>query len=382
MSKVVNINKNKEKRVAGKCDFVLLFTTLMLVFFGIIMVFSSSYHAALIKTGNILFFVKKQMMWAIIGFVVMIATMNFDYRRYKKLALPMYAGSIILLIAVLIVGKNINNATRWIRIGGVGIQPSEVAKIALILMLALIISSMKDHMKTFKSYLFALTFIGVPILLIFFENVSTAILVAVIGITIIFAGINSFSDFIRFTVPVGLIGILILGGAFLTNPKFKGRLGRLDIWLNPWSDPTGGGLQTINSLYAIGSGGTFGYGLGQSKQKLGFLPEAYNDIIFSVICEELGLIGGIAVLILFLILIWRGIFIAINLEDTFGSLVAVGIITMIATQVIINISVVTNTIPVTGMPLPFISYGGTSLVITMFSIGVLLNISRYVKKRN
>ena len=255
-------------------------------------------------------------------------------------------------------------------------QPSEVAKISVILFLALYICTHKDCLKDLRGFFRCLGILSVPVGLIAISNFSTAIVVMAIGCTMLFVASPKIWYFVAAAVPVSLAGVFAVA-----LPSVRYRLSRIQIWLDPFSDPTVKGYQIIQSLYAVASGGLFGLGLGQSRQKT-FIPEAYNDIIFAIICEELGMVGAALVIVLFALLIWRGIKIALNSQDMFGCLVASGITALIAFQSIINIAVVTNTIPNTGQPLPFISYGGTSLVFTMGMMGILLNISRYQKTRD
>lgn len=372
VKKVTNIRKTVKK---DQFDFTMLFVIILLVLFGTVMVFSASYYEALTnpKINDMYSFLKSQLKWVTIGFVGMIFLMNFNYKILKGFAFLAYALSNICLALVPFIGQEINGSKRWLGVGSLSFQPSEVAKIALVLYLAFYITTHKNILNTFKGFIRCYIIVGIPFILIAIENLSTAIVVAGIGTMMIFIASPKSWYFIPFA-GVGAAGI----AALVLIPAFRYRLSRIQIWLDPFSDPTDKGFQTIQSLFAVASGGYFGLGLGQSRQKT-YIPMAYNDIIFAIICEEMGLIGAILVILLFTVLIWRGIKVAMNAVDMFGCLVAVGIISMIAIQVIINIAVVTNTMPNTGMPLPFISYGGTSLVFTMASMGILLNISRYQK---
>ncbi|HHW67332.1 MAG: cell division protein FtsW [Epulopiscium sp.] len=363
----------KEKRIKAirtQCDFTILFTVGLLVLFGLVMIFSSSYYYALNHFNDMYYFLKKQALWSVIGFSAMIFMMNYDYKNIKLLAIPGYIVSQILLVLVLLIGQKVNGSKRWL----FGFQPSELAKLTIIFFMALIISYNRNKLKKFSGLLFYLIFVAIPVVLIAIQNLSTAIVVLFIGVAMLFVASPKIWHFFVLALPV-----LGGGAAAVMLPQFAYRLDRIQIWKNPWIDPTGKGYQPIQSLYAVGSGGLFGLGLGESRQKLGFIPEAHNDIIFAIVCEELGLVGAIALLSLFLILIWRGIKVAINAPDLFSSLVASGIVCMIGIQVLINVAVITKTIPTTGMPLPFISYGGSSLLFTMSAMGILLNISRYSK---
>ncbi|NLM12583.1 MAG: putative lipid II flippase FtsW [Epulopiscium sp.] len=361
---------NKTKAIRSQCDFTILFTVGLLVLFGLVMIFSSSYYYALNHFNDMYHFLKRQTLWSIIGFAAMIFMMNYDYKNIKLLAVPGYIVSQILLVLVLFIGKEVNGSKRWL----FGFQPSELAKLTVIFFMALIISYNRNKLKKFSGLLFYLIFVAIPVVLIAIQNLSTAVVVLFIGTAMLFVASPKIWHFFVLALPVivgGIVAVML--------PQFAYRLDRIQIWKNPWIDPTGKGYQPIQSLYAVGSGGLFGLGLGESRQKLGFIPEAHNDIIFAIVCEELGLVGAVALLSLFLILIWRGIKVAINAPDLFSSLVASGIICMIGIQVLINVAVITKTIPTTGMPLPFISYGGSSLLFTMAAMGILLNISRYSK---
>ena len=276
-------------------------------------------------------------------------------------------------------------ARRWINIAGFNFQPSEFAKIGFILFFAAILSDVKEHgkIKTYKyGFIYPIVFIGpiVGAILILQNHFSATFIIMVVTVVQMFVAGTKISHFL-ITGGIGALGLvsgmLIKKGELSLGSGF--RSSRVQTWLDPFSDPTGDGWQIIQSLYAIGSGGLFGVGLGNSKQKYLYLPEPHNDFIFSVLAEELGFVGCIAVIVLFTIFVWRGIVIAMRAKDNFGCLIAVGIVTMIGLQAMINIAVVTGTIPVTGMPLPFFSYGGTSLIANLIAVGILLNISRTAK---
>lgn len=371
-----NARRKKEeniKVVKGQCDFTILFTVVMLTLFGVVMIFSSSYHYALEHFNDMYYFLKRQVVWSLVGFATMIFAMNYDYKKLKIWAIPLYFISQVLLVLVLFFGKEVNNSRRWFGIGSIGFQPSELAKLTLIFFLALLISyNRKKLNKLSNLFFYIIIVVGIPAALIGVANLSTAIVVMFIGVAMLFVASPKIWHFFVLAAPV-----LAAGALAVLLPQFNYRLVRIQIWKNPWLDPTNKGYQPIQSLYAVGSGGLFGLGLGESRQKLGFIPEAHNDIIFAIVCEELGLVGAAALLILFIILIWRGIKTAMNAPDLFSSLVSTGIVCMIGIQALINVAVITNTIPTTGMPLPFISYGGSSLLFTMTAMGILLNISRY-----
>jgi len=358
-------------------DFWILYAVLILLAIGTIMVFSSSYYYAqyYIKSDPYYFF-RKQLFMLTLGLVAMFFAMNFDYRKLGKLSPIVLVGTMCLLILVLVphIGINRNGATRWIGIAGQEFQPSEILKYAVILFYSFSLSKRQEKIKNFFNgllpYLILLGIIAV--LLVLEPHNSATIIIALVVAVLLFCAGAKISHFLMMGIP----GIVGLGTVIFLSPHGRKRI---ESFLNPLADPLGAGFQSIQSLYAIGSGGLFGRGLGRSMQKLLFIPEPYNDFILSVLAEELGFLGVFTVMLLFLILIWRGIKVAMSAPDMFGTLVAVGITTLIGVQLLINVAVVSATIPVTGVPLPFFSYGGTSLVFLMAGVGVLLNISRYAK---
>ena len=357
-------------------DYTLYVTVVMLVLIGIVMVFSASYYAAVtfLNVGRF-HFLRSQFFAAVIGFVGMVSLSTINYRLWHKFIPFAYFVGLALLVGVLVtnMGQAAGGAQRWLNLGGFRFQPSEPAKLATILMLAKVITGKKHILNTLRGHVVVGMYLAVPVGLILVENGSTAIVLAGIGAVMIFVASPFTMIFVTTAAAVGTAGIaaIFMGEGF--------RMARLYAWRDPWSDPTGVGFQTVQSLYAIGTGGIFGVGLGNSRQKLGFIPEAHNDIIFSVIVEELGILGGGIILFLFGVFLWRAIKIAISADDMLGALIATGIATMVGAQALINVGVVTNTIPNTGVPLPFISFGGTSLVTMMISVGILLSISRFKK---
>ncbi len=362
----------KNKPTRASYDYMVLFVVILLVLFGIVMIFSSSYYRAMTTedfSNDMLYFVKKQFRNGLLGFVGMFIMSNFPYRHLRRFTLPAYIIGCILLILLIPFGTTANGQKRWLW----GFQPSEIVKITTTLFLAHFLCIHKDYLKDFTGFIKCLAVVAIPCAMIAVTNFSTALLLALIGGTILFAAGFDMKYFAYVSGPV--VGV---GAIAILLPGLRYRLTRIQIWLDPFSDPTDKGYQIIQGLYALASGGLFGLGLGQSRQKT-FLPEAYNDIIFAIIAEELGMLGAALIILLFAILVWRGIKIAINAQDQFGSLVATGITAQIAFQSIINIAVTTNTIPNTGQPLPFVSYGGTSLAIAMSMVGILLNISKYQK---
>lgn len=358
-------------------DFTLLITVIILLVIGLIMVLSASSPTALSTTGDSYRFFVKQLLFALVGVFAMIVISKIDYRNYFKYYKLAYIFSIVALILVLLIGKSVNNAKRWIYItSSISFQPSEMVKFLMIIFYAGILTKNRDELgKVGKGFFKHISFL-IPIIILLMLEPHFSVSVVIMGICAIMM-IMAGCKFRHFLITGLSAGVPLITALVILSPY---RLKRVITFLNPWQDARGDGWQIIQSLYAIGSGGLFGSGLGASKQKYLYLPEPYNDFIFSVLAEELGFIGCAAVIVLFGILIWRGIIIAMKAPDTFGSLLAIGITALIGIQVIINIAVVTSSMPVTGMPLPFFSYGGTALFMLLCGIGILLNISRATKK--
>ena len=358
-------------------DFTLLITVIVLLVLGLIMVLSASSPTALSTTGDSYRFFVKQLLFAVMGVVAMIIISKIDYRKYFKYYKIAYVISVVMLALVLLVGRTVNNAKRWIYItDSISFQPSEMVKFLMIIFYAGILTKNRDELGKFGKGFLKHVCLLLPVIALLMLEPHFSVSIVIIGICaimMIMAGCK-FWHFLTVGLGGGIPGIIAL---IVFSPY---RLQRIITFLDPWQDVRGEGWQIIQSLYAIGSGGLFGLGLGASKQKYLYLPEPYNDFIFSVLAEELGFVGCIAVIVLFGILIWRGIIIAMKAPDTFGSLLAIGITALIGIQVIINIAVVTSSMPVTGMPLPFFSYGGTALFMLLCGIGILLNISRATKK--
>lgn len=371
--------KDANKKMHSYYDYSLLFLILFLVCFGLVMIYSTSSYNAQRLYGNATHFLERQALFAGIGILVMLFVSKIDYRllaknlpiiRVKPLVL-LYFLCIGLQIFVLIVGKEINGSKRWIDMGPLGrFQPSELSKIAVILFTAYIVNLAPKRLDKFKGFLRVVFFIAPLLGLIVVENFSTALIVGVIMVAICFVASKKKAYYIISGLLFGAIGSIFI---FFVSYRSD----RIKIWLNVETEPKG--YQILQGLYAIASGGVFGKGLGESMQKLGFIPESHNDMIFSVICEELGLFGAIALILLFILLIWRIFIIAINATDLFGGLIATGVLAHIATQVLINIAVVTNSIPSTGIPLPFISYGGSSVMVILFEMGIVLSVSNQIK---
>ncbi len=356
-------------------DFLLFITVLILLSLGLIMVFSASAPTAEKEFGNIYHYINRQLVFAALGMAAMLLAANYDYHKIgRKTVWGLLIASIVLLILVLIpgIGSQSNGSWRWIIIAGFRFQPSELAKLALILFFSYSLSRRKKPLDTFFGdllpYLFVLGIIAA--LLLLETHLSATIIMISISMLILFAAGAKIRHFLALIVPVaGLIVAVIAFTDYMTP--------RINSWLNPWSDPRGDGYQTIQSLYAIGSGGLFGRGLGQSMQKFLYVPEPHNDYIFPILAEELGFVGAVSVLLLFMIFIWRGIKIAVHAPDTYGCLIATGVTSLIAVQSLFNVAVVTNSVPPTGVSLPFFSAGGTALILFMAEVGILLNVSRY-----
>ncbi|MDD2955688.1 MAG: putative lipid II flippase FtsW [Oscillospiraceae bacterium] len=357
----------------GNIDVTFLILVLLLLTFGLVMMFSASYADAYYRKDDSFYYIKRQMLFAVGGLAVMIFLAYFDYHWWKKLALPIFAVSLLMLVVVLFMPER-NGAKRWIFILGQSIQPSEVAKFAVILVFAVLISLYGEKMRTFRYGIlpFAAVLGTVAALMVLEPHLSGTILILSIGIVMMFVGGADLKWFLLLLcVLIAGVGIVVLIPGVIEYAQ-----SRFQYWLDPFSDPLGKGFQTIQSLLAIGSGGLMGLGLGNSRQKYLYIPEPQNDFVFSIVCEELGFVGAAIILIFFALLEWRGFVIAIRAKDKFGSMLAVGLTTQVGLQALLNIAVVTNTIPNTGISLPFFSYGGSSMVMLMAQMGVVLSVSR------
>ena len=368
--------RQKKKRQIKYFDYSLLFIIIFLICFGLVMLYSTSAYDAQLTFKDPTHYLKRQGMAFGLGLAGMFVISRIDYRYWKKLGGVAYLVAIVLCTIVLIPGIGIehNYSRRWLGIpnSSLEFQPSEFAKLAVIMFLASMICRFPKKMAKFSTVLKVMFFIFPLFALIAYNNLSTAIIVMGIGVAMIFVASPKYLQFV-IVGSAGVLGIVL----FLVLPSAGYRGERVEMWLHP--ENYAKGYQTLQGLYAIGSGGLFGKGLGNSMQKLGFVPEAPNDMIFSIICEELGLFGAICVILLFLLLIWRFMVIANNARDLYGALLVTGILAHIAIQVILNIAVVTNSIPNTGVTLPFISYGGTSVVFLMAEMGLALSVSRGIQ---
>ena len=355
---------------AKRCtyDDTLLVTVLVLVIAGLVLLTSISAYNGNVKFHDSFYYLKKQGFATGLGLVGMAVISRIDYHRWIPLAVPGYLLSILLGVAVLLFGEEYNGSKRWLSLGPVSFQPSEFAKVAVIVFLSWLIEKNIKKMGKFKSIVLTMLTILPIVGLVGASNLSTAISILGIGAVMIFTASPKYLQF--FWMIAGGAGFMTI---FLALESY--RLERIAIWRNP--EKYEKGYQTLQGLYAIGSGGLFGRGLGNSVQKLGFLPEAQNDMIFSIICEELGLVGAGILIGVFLILIWRFFVIAAKAEDLTGALIATGAMAHMMIQIILNIAVVTNSIPNTGITLPFISYGGTSVVFLLLEMGLVLSVSGY-----
>ena len=367
-------------------DYSLLFIVLFLMIFGLVMIYSASYYDAstsALMANDPFYYLRKQAISSVIGLVGMLIVSRIPYHFWERFAVPGYIISAILIVLVLTpLGYEANGARRWLRLG-ISIQPAEIAKLAMILFLASFICKIGKHIRTRKGFWIVMG-VPAPICIMVWkitDNMSSAIIIFGIAFLMLFVASPDYKTFILIgiAVAIGIVIFLIALTQIEALQSIGFRSARIMAWLNPEAYSSGKGFQTLQALYAIGSGGIFGKGIGQSMQKLGFLPEMQNDMIFAIICEELGLFGGICVIMLFVLLIWRFMVIASNAADLFGALLVVGVLGHIAIQVILNIAVVTATIPNTGISLPFISFGGTSVMFLLLEIGLVLSVGRSIR---
>lgn len=377
-----------ENRMAGKrkqnfYDYSLVSIIVFLLCFGLVMLYSTTSYEAQLQGISTTEHLKSHIIGVVLGLIAMFFISAIDYHIWEKFSWLGYFGSMGLILMVLTpLGKSSNGATRWIRVGSLQLQPAEFAKIAIILLMAHLI---KRNIKSINNIwtmakLAGITLPVVAMIKIITNNLSSAIIILGIAVIMIFIATPRYDIFIcTALVGAAALGLFIYKIDWFVGLSDSFRMGRVMAWLDPESDPLVSGFQVLQSLYAIGSGGLFGKGLGNSVQKLNFLPEPQNDMIFAIICEELGLFGAICVILMFLFMIWRFMVIANNAPDLFGAMLVVGVLGHIAIQVILNIAVVTNTIPNTGITLPFISYGGTSALFLTAEMGLVLGVSRQIK---
>lgn len=372
-------------REQGSYDYVFLIIVLVLLAFGTVMVYSASYAYSKYTYGDSYYLIFRQFIFIIAGFIGMGFAMWFRPEWYKKFAVPIYIVCFLLLCMVPIpgIGAVHNGVRRWINLGFTEIQPSEFMKLGMVMMLAWYFDRYYERITEYKYFgrssffgvLVPLVIIGVTCALIIIEkHLSCTIIMFLIGVVVMFVG-GANLKLMGILSAIGGVGLLLFG--LLTDYTKR----RFEIWLHPENDPLNDGYQTLQGLYAIGSGGFFGVGLGESRQKHMYVSQPQNDFIFTIVCEELGFLGAIAVVLLFIFFVWRGIIIAMKAPDTFSSLVVIGIVSKVALQAVLNIAVVTNSIPNTGISLPFFSYGGSSLCILMVEMGIILSISRFSKQK-
>ena len=372
--------KKKKKKPHRFYDYSLLLSVVFLTIFGLIMIYSASSYRAQLMLGDAAYFVKRQGMIAAGSAVVMLFISKMDYHWFAKFTWLGYFTSLACMIATMLFGVESHGKKRWLQIGPIQFQPTELVKISLILFLAVVISRMGLKINEFRNVRAIIIWCGVPALLITENNLSSGIITCGIVFVVLFVACKiKWPFFACAGAGIGLIAVSpYIGKALVAVRLLKPyQLDRITAWVDPTATDTG--YQTLQGLYAIGSGGFFGRGLGQSLQKLGFVPEPQNDMIFSIICEELGLFGATLLILMFMFMIYRFMVIASNAPDLMGSLLVVGVMAHIGIQVILNIAVVTNTISNTGVTLPFISYGGTSVLFLMLEMGMVLSVSNQIK---
>lgn len=394
--------KNEKKQsqavvfdVKHETDFTLIACIILLSFIGLVMVTSSSYyHAFHSRNGDSLYFFRKQGAFLLAGMGAMIAATYFPIKWIKKWSWVVYAAAVFFTIIVLIIGKEVNGSKRWIEVGPIQFQPAEIAKLGIALFMAIKVEQYQKTIRSFSTFIRLMILLMIPTIFVMYQNLSSGLIIAVIGMSIMFVGGCHWKYFV-ILIGIGIAAFVVLIVLPASIPvevfpdflqgfieKFKYRSDRIEAYIDPFKYAQGIGYQTVQSLYAIGSGGLFGAGLGESVQKLGFIPEAYNDIIFAIICEELGLVGAAIIILLYGILVKKGIQIAIAAPDLYTSFAATGLSVQVGIQAIMNIAVNTNVIPATGASLPFISYGGTSMIFLLGSMGILINISRYTRNKS
>lgn len=357
---------------SGRGDVLLVCMVLFLVVFGLAVLYSTGSYNGSVRFGDAFYYMKKQFFAAALGMLAMYLISCMDYHIFEKYAIAAYLISLALSTLVLFAGNAYNGSRRWLSLGPLSFQPSEFAKLAVILFLARMVGRQKKKRNSFLNLVFVIALVLPIVALVGTNNLSTAIIILSIAVIVVFVSDKRYMQFVW--IAAAGAGMMAL---FLGMESY--RLERIAIWKNPEAYEKG--YQTIQGLYAIGSGGLFGRGFGESIQKLGFVPEAQNDMIFSIICEELGFVGATILMLVFLMMIWRFMVIAVHAPDLFGSLIAAGAMGHIAIQVILNVAVVTNTIPNTGITLPFISYGGTSVLFLLSEMGLVLAVSRWQSEK-
>lgn len=371
----MRFNEPLNKKMLGEVDYGIFYSLFLLLAIGIVMIYSASSFYAMFKYKNSMYYLIRQGAFAVIGIIALVMMMKFDYHKLKKITPYLLICTIPLLIAVFFFPE-VNGARRWIKLGILSFQPSELTKYVVVMFLAMSIDLKGDRIKRFWDglvpYLAVAGFFAAMILAE--KNMSIATIIMIVTFIMLFVAGGQIKHLFGIIFPA----MFSLAIFFIFSSDY--RRARMLNFIDPWKDAAGDGYQLIQSFYALGAGGITGLGLGESRQKILYMPEPHNDFIFSIVGEELGLVGCLFIVGLFLFLIWRGIRVAMKAKDTYGKLLAVGITSIIAVQAIINIAVVTGSMPVTGVPMPFISYGGTSLVINLMAMGILLNISSQIEK--
>ena len=375
------------ERVQHHTDVSLWFALLFLLGFGLVMIYSASSYTAFADYGDQMYYLKRQAISVGVGLIAMLIVAHIPYRFFAKFyVIGIFVSAVLIILVLSPLGVSSHGARRWIKIAnGFNLQPAEVAKVAVILFMAVMIARLGSKVKQWQAIivLFAPPVVLAGMIYAITDNLSSAIIVGAIACLMFFVARPDYKIFILIT----LLAVVLAAGLVTYVKNSDGssgggfRMGRIRVWLDPESDPDDKGFQTLQALYAIGSGGVKGKGLGQSMQKLSFLPESQNDMIFSIICEELGLLGAASIMLMFTILIWRMIIIGNNAPDLFGGMLVTGVVTHIAVQAVLNIAVVTNTVPNTGISLPFISYGGSSVIFLLIEMGMVLSVARGIEYR-
>lgn len=355
----------------GLLDLPFLALTVLLVIIGVVMVFSASYARAYWMTGNSTYYFARQAIFAVLGIGLMLFISRINYQIWRSASFMLLGATIFFLLLVPVIGKTVNGAKRWVEVAGIRFQPSELAKVAIIMTFATLISSYREKMATFRYGVmpFGALLLVLCGLVALEKHFSCIIIMLLLGAVMMFLGGTKLRWFAIGALAVGAFALIYLATQGYASS-------RITAWRDPAADPSDNGYQVLQSLYAIGSGGLMGLGLGRSRQKYLYLPEEHNDYIFPILCEELGFVGAIVVILLFVLLIVRGYYIAMHARDRFGALLAAGISTHLALQTFLNIGVVTNFLPATGISLPFFSYGGTALLLQLFEMGIVLAVSR------
>ena len=375
----------RKRKTKGYFDYTLLFIVVLLICFGFVMIYSTSSYSASLEYGDNLYYLKQQIISTIIGFAAMAVCTLIPYEIYKKLYWPAIIVAFVSVFLILTpLGHRSHGASRWIYIGGHSIQVAEICKMAVIIFVAVLFAKMDLSIRrSWKGFWFPMVPVGLLCLqiLIITNNLSSALIIGLMAVTMLFVGerrnIWPRITYIGIFAVCALVVILVVTGKLPKGLSF--RLGRVMAWLNPSAYADDEGYQILQSLYGIGSGGFLGKGLGKSMQKLGFLSEADNDMIYSIICEELGVAGGLAVMLMYVVLLWRIFEVTRYNRDFLGNMIVTGVFSHIAIQVVLNICVATNTIPNTGVSLPFISYGGSSVIFLLGEIGLVMNVARHAE---